>query len=222
LTVSTFYPDANPETTSVDGYTSRGTNETWANKRAGATGGANDTAAANYLELVAHNVADLWSTLTRVFSLFDTSSLGDLDTIDSATYEFVSIDRTNTLSDSLSLITTTPASNTGLVDADYAQVAAVKQATDITFASLTVDSATYNVMTLNATGRGNISKTGVSKFGLRTTNDADNTTPTWSSGVASSTGMASAEETLTGDKRPKLVVTHTAPPSTFVPKMLAF
>lgn len=162
----------------------------------------------------------------RFIVLFDTSSLPDSDTVDSATMELVAPTGTRrnefVEAGSLSMVASTPASNTNIVSADYAQLGTVKQATDVTLASLIVDSATYNAFTLNATGLGNINKTGVTKFGMRTKFDNDNTEPTVGVSKGCEISWATAEEILAGDKRPKLVVTHTAPPSTFVPKMLAF
>jgi hypothetical protein len=156
--------------------------------------------------------------------LFNTASLGDSDTIDSATLEFVATAKGDALSPagSLRMVTSTPTSDTGLVAADYAQLGTVGQAPDMTIASVDVGGVNYNVMTLNATGRGNVSKAGVSKFGVRTISDADNAEPTWASDANQYASIATAEESLAGDKRPKLVVTHTAPPSTFVPKLLVF
>lgn len=226
MAVSTFFPDADPESTSVDGRMDHETaNQSWATKR------DNIDATAAYPSLSTLMVdltaaltpnTDLWTSLRRSIVLFDTASLPDGDDISAATFEFVATGRTESLSgQSMSFVSSTPATNTNVVVGDFDQLGTAKQATDVTLASLTVDSATYNVMTLNATGRGSISKTGISKFGARITSENDNLMPTWSSGADAQVEFASAEETLTGDKRPKLVVTH-APPTTFVPKMLVF
>ena len=226
MTVSTFYPDGDPETTSVDGsvVNNQGAGGvSWATLRDAASGTtANPSLAQVPVNMIAGNITDNFRIISRVFFLFLTSTLGDNDTIDAATLEFVVISgsRTDEWPSSAALVTSTPASNTDLVTGDYSQVGTVDQATDVTFASLTVDSATYNAMTLNATGRGNVSKTGITKFGLRETRDADNAPPTWVSLRAGEIEIATAEEVLAGDKRPKLVVTHTSPP--FVPTVIVF
>jgi len=221
--VTTFFPDANPETTSVDGVIERVvTEETWATISGAADGtGAGDLDSSHEIRILSGpTTADRWNRIARGISLFDTASLPDGDDIDSATVEFVLISPiTNDFTDSLSLVLSTPASNTAIVTGDYDQLGTVKQATDVTLASLTADSATFNVMTLNATGRGNITKTGVSKFGFRMAKD-DATGPTWVASKNSLITMASAEEVLAGDKRPKLVVTHTTPP--FIPRAVVF
>ena len=214
MTVSTFYPNADPETTSMDGYAAAIADGTFAAVRADAGGFAADASDFWVTGLEATASSGIYDQMTRAFKLFDTSTLPDSDTIDAATLEFVAITGKKfdqfTEPLSLSLITTTPGSNTGLAASDYPNVGTTKQATDITVASIIADSATYNAFTLNATGLGNISKTGVSKFGFRGSFDNDNAAPTWGASLFGEVTGASAEEVLAGDKRPKLVVTHTA------------
>lgn len=229
MTVSTFYPDADPETNSVDGEVRRDvTAGSWADTHDGvgqSSNGSNDVMTPN----VGTNGSSLFR-MTRAILLFNTGpTLPDGDTIDSATLEFVCVigGRVNDFAEagSLSLGTSNPASNIGVANSDFNignWPAHVDQATPLMLAGLTVDSATYNVFTLNATGWGNISKTGVSKFGIRLKHDADNTSPTAAADKNMQASLASAEELLAGDKRPKLVVTHTAPPATFTPKMVVF
>jgi hypothetical protein len=66
----------------------------------------------------------------------------------------------------------------------------------------------YNDFTFNATGIGNVSKTGFSKFGVRNPNyDVANTPPTWSSGVTSHMQCYFSDEAGTTSD-PKLVVTY--------------
>ena len=214
MTVSTFYPDTDPETTSVDGAVLRSVaGEVWATIRdtAAATHAQPSETTDNIPRIEAGTTSGQWTTLQRGFLLFDSSGLPDGDTVDSATFEFVSTAKADTLSPAgqMRLVTANPASNTNLVTGDYDDIGTVAQATDKTVASVTADSATYNAMTLNATGLGNISKTGVTKFGIRSIADADNAEPTWAFVADQFVKMATAEEVLAGDKRPKLVVTHT-------------
>ena len=213
-TVSTFYPDGDTETTSVDGDANRKnqTRENWATIRAGAGTQNNDSLSTTRVLISTDNPTPDWGDFERVFLLFDTSSLGDSDIIDSATMEVVATASADDFTDSISMITTTPASDTTLKNADYSQQGTTKQATDIAISAFTVDSSTYNAFTLNTTGEGNISLTGITKFGLRSTADTDNSEPTWSGPFdSSSVTLATAEEVLSGDKRPRLVVTHTTP-----------
>jgi len=223
MTVSTFFPDADVENTSVDGLTgSDGVNNSWTLTRDDSGANSGPSSATDRTSIKTTATTNNWNHIYRSIFLFDTSSLGDADTIDSVT-----LDRVFTLRDegiasqSMTLTTSTPASNTDIVNADFTQFGTTKQATDVTLASLTVDSSTYNSMTLNSTGLGNISKTGITKFGTRITSDNDNAEPTWASDVGAQVNGATADEVLSEDKRPKLVVTHTTP-ITFKPKAIVF
>ncbi|MBX4215593.1 hypothetical protein KW797_01445, partial [Candidatus Parcubacteria bacterium] len=53
------------------------------------------------------------------------------------------------------------------------QIGTVKQSDDLDITSMTTSA--YNIFTLNATGRGNVSKTGVTKFAAREGHDFENT-----------------------------------------------
>ena len=215
-TVSTFYPDSHAESTSVDGDTDNNPSATdWNTIRTAATGtGFGDSSPQMDVTIQMHSSTDNWIRFKRADFLFDTSSLPDTDTIDSAVYEFVSMGKTETIaSQSIRMVTTTPASNTALVAGDYDQYGTVAQATDLTIASVTSDSSTYNTFTLNATGEGNISLTGITKFGSRIASDADDSEPTWAAYQAANVGMFTADETEGGEARPRLVVTHSPPPT---------
>ena len=67
-----------------------------------------------------------------------------------------------------------------------------------------------NDFTFDATGRGNVSKTSNSKFGVRNANyDVANSAPTWASlGYQSTFGCYMSEDAT---NKPKLVVTYTLP-----------
>ena len=233
MTVSTFYPDADPETTSVDGFightSAQPAGASWASKR-DAVDGSTATPSGATMDCRIASADDTgsgWELFERIFTLFDTATgLPDTDTISEVTLEVVCESKANTISgapQSVTVITTTPASNTNLVIGDYDQVGTVHQSGDLTIASITADSATFNVFTFNATGRDNVSKTGVSKFGIRIVSEADNAEPahTGQGGVEGRVTLSTAEEILVGDKRPKLVVPH-AEAATFVPRVTIF
>ena len=209
-TVSTFYPDDHAESTSVDGDATEGTDASWSTLRGAAGDTASSNAASLYAQLVATSSSNVWSGMARGITLFDTSGLPDGDAITSAVLKIYTEDILDGLSpaDSLSLVTTTPASNTNIVGADYAQFGSTKQAADLPLSGLSDDA--YNSFTLNATGLGNISKTGITKFGIRLKSDTDNSEPTWSSGASRHVQIAAADESIGGEARPALVVTHLA------------
>lgn len=204
MATATFNPNANPETTSVDGYAARVATEIWATIRAGAGTTADDLGTSLFCQY-STGTAPNWSAFYRTFTLFDTSSLGASAVISSAVQSFYTVTDGN-FAVSLRLVTTTPASNTAIVAADFSQQGTVAQATDRTTASMTLNA--YNDWTLNATGLGNISKTGITKFGLRVVGDADNVEPTPGDGLTSN--MREHQSTDAANK-PKLVVTYTVP-----------
>lgn len=216
MTVSTFYPDGDPETTSVDGdlqNSNGGPDTTFALLRDRTTSDTSFESDPTARPRVASGgLTNEWNIFSRAFLLFDTSSLPDTDTIESATMDIVLTAKTDNFTEagSMSMVTSSPASNTAIVLTDYDNFGTTKQATDRTIAGLTADSATYQSFTLNATGLTNVSNTGISKYGIRSTFDNDNTPPTWGGDLFSAITFATAEEILAGDKRPKLVVTHVA------------
>lgn len=150
LTTTTFYPDPNPETTTVDGFAARdGIDETFATIRAGAGTASNDTAGTQLDVLLSESTtASQYDILRRAFLLFDTSSIGG-DTIDSGTCGTYASLIQDSIGEAcaMSLVTTTPASNTAIANSDYGNVGDTKQATDYTFAS--AGTSQYNTHTLN-------------------------------------------------------------------------
>jgi hypothetical protein len=201
-TVSTFYPQPNVETVSVDGHVIA-TGGVWATVRGAAAGtsvvdsGTTQAALSNTFMQV-----DIY----RVFLLFDTASLPDADTILSATlsvYATAIQNGDNDGDDTINVVTSNPASNTGLVIGDFDQLGTTLQAPAIDITSITTSA--YNVFTLNSTGLGNISKTGVTKFGLREGHDLIDSATT----LISSMTCSSADNTGTSQD-PKLDVTHEA------------
>lgn len=211
-TVTTVYPDPDPETSTVDGPVGNDiapSTDTWANIRGGTgTLNAGPSVTTQDPNVGYSQGATNWKWMYRSIYLWDTSSIPDTDTIDSATLSpFGAGTKRETLaSQEIVPVTSTPASNTDLVGADFNQLGTVAQAPVITVASYSTTA--YNDFTLNATGRGNISKTGISKFGTRMEGDRADAEPAASNSAASVDGNY-AEATGTGND-PKLAVTHSA------------
>ena len=226
MTTSTFFPDADIETNTVDGVTIRGgVTDIWADLRAGAGTSAADAAADDRITHLNMNAASQWTKMSRGVFTFNTGpTIGDSDSIDSSTLGLVATERVQGIggqSIRLVIFVTPPASETALASGDHVATrwGTAEQATDRTLAGLTVNSVDYNDWTLNATGLTNISKTGITKFGFRFVSDADNADPGGTGDRDSLGGVAMAEEILAGDKRPKLTVTHTP---VFIPKAMVF
>lgn len=205
----TVYPDPNAETTSVDGRTNNEINGTYATAHdAASSSGAGDTNL--YLDIWNSHDASSNYNVVRSMMLYDTSSLTASATISSAVctltgYSAGFIVETGG-TDSLTIVTTTPASNTAVTTADFDQYGTTLQATAVAFSSLSDTGA--NNITLNATGLSNISKTSITKFGIRTQKDVDNTDAAGNGDVYAFFKSADTAD-VTSD--PKLVVTYTLP-----------
>jgi len=209
LAVTTFNPDANPETTSVDGHVSNTSGGSFTAVRDD-SGGVSDPSATTTIAYIdsagsSPNYDSFWRTIT----LFDTSSLPGADEINSATYELHIGTKHDGFAEagSQSMVVATPGSNTNIVNSDYniANWDMTKQATDLTISGITTGA--FNTWTLNSTGLGNISKTGISKFGCVSAFDAGNSEPTHANNVL---GGVEAIGNAEGANDPKLVVTHSA------------
>ena len=210
---ATFNPDANPETTSVDGRVwVGGQNAVWGTVRGTAGNNSSDSEASqSFVYSDSTTTSNQFATIIRGVFLFDTSSLDDNANISSATFSLYGTSKSNSLSfsdahASIALVSSAPASNTALANADFniANFGSTRFATDFSYTSFSTTG--YNDMTLNASGVANISKTGVSKFGTMFACDLDNSAPNWVSGVATNINCNYADN---GSNKPKLVVTYT-------------
>lgn len=210
-TVTTVYPDPSVEVATVDGYARRsGIDESLATIRAGA-GTASGDADTNIDQRIEGSVtSNQFRLLDRMFYLFDASSIPDTDDISAGTLSpFGATSKATGLgSPDYHIAGSTPASNTAIVNADYSQV----QTTSFgSIANASWNTAAYNDITLNADGRANISKTGISKFSGQFNWDINNDfTGAWVSEAVSNFGIYLADQAETTND-PKLTVTHAAP-----------
>lgn len=218
FTISTFYPDPAAEVTSVDGYvrSAIGAGSTWAQNHDATSGTLVDDSSATMQTYSGQGGAANPFYIDRLATLFDTSSIPDTDTITAATYSlYVSSvsDSDNDGNDFITVVTSNPASNTALVVDDYDQIGdAISNPTEQVDTGQRKDCSSISVaayldFTLNSTGRGNISKTGVTKFGAREGHDVLNDAVNAGSDTLTGIQVASADDT-SGTKDPKLVVTH--------------
>lgn len=210
-TTTTVYPDPDPETTTVDGPVyqeySAASGQSWATIRGAAGSGASDNGVTMSISISGDSVLNQWVLLRRGIALFDTSSLGDTDTISAAVLSFKSYGKSDPLGSTpdATIVSSAPASDTALAAGDYDSLGTTEFASRITYASWS--GSGYNDFTLNASGISAISKTGVSKFGLINGNhDLDNSSPTWAWN-SSDLDIYSVDHSGTTNG-PKLVVTH--------------
>ncbi len=229
-TTSTFYPDADPESTSCDGGVDYLNEPSYATAHGSSAG----TAASSSDIMLGDSVGGLFGPtcgkgfsgwrICRSFVLFDTSSIPDSDTIDSATlniYVAWKENRLNTGNDYIVAVQSSPASNTNIVLDDYDQCGAVDnpiQGSNQIDISAITESA-YNALTLNSTGLGWISKTGITKFGLREGDELTSTEPPFGIDQRNGVNPYSADQAGT-TQDPKLVVVHSVP--TLTDKLVSY
>lgn len=94
---------------------------------------------------------------------------------------------------SVDVVASTPASNNNIVNADYSQLGTTKLSTEVLISALTTGQ--YNEITLNATGIAAISKTGITKLGLRLDCDVDNIEPSWQASAEANIQLYMADGT---------------------------
>lgn len=211
----TVYPQAGSGGANVtcDGYINRNGTLTWADVRDGAGSFASNAGATLYVQIQTTETLNRWAELDRMFFTFDTSTLTSGATISASVLSLYGNDKLDTfttpIAPNINIYTNTQATNNVLVAADYQQVGTTAQCdTAITYSGWN-DTGAYNDFTLNATGRGNISKTGVSKFSGRNVNyDVSNVEPTYEASKVAWVSAKSADVTGTSQD-PKLVVTYT-------------
>ena len=167
----------------IDGWIQQnGGVNTWAALREGAGSSHSVTdGGGNGLWLGASTTTNRWSYLRRFPILFNTTTIPASAIITSATISIYGSGYSNNFSLSVDCVTSNPASNTDLANGDFTSFGTTLLATSIALSAW--NNSNWNVFTLNATGIANITKAGISKFGLRLSADTTNTEPAWSSGV---------------------------------------
>jgi hypothetical protein len=200
ITTSTsyeVYPDPSPESSSVDGDT-YGTSSSKATARSTGTG-ASDTG--TRLRIGAY-FQDPTYIVYRAWLLFDTSPIGATQNVDKVLFTVVP---NGVAGYSLELRSATTASNTAIATGDHNGWGATAL-TDEAIAWGGTDNNVRTAYTLNASGRSNINRTGVSKFSIVTQADAtDGTFPT--SSVSDYVNSADA----TGTANDPFVIVYTSP-----------
>lgn len=207
-TTSTFYPDPNVESTSVDGWalaTNAGT--TWATIRAQAGDSANDSSAVRGAGYLLGYEGGNWEEMGVGIYIFDTSSIPDSDTISSATLSLYGQGKADNGNQAVAITGITTSSNTSITGTDFGNRLSTRFASDIDITAATTSG--YNDFALNASGIANISKTGVSKFCARISGELDDSEPTLGSRLEVKLDVYNADQTGTAND-PKLVVEHAA------------
>lgn len=177
----TGYPDADPETDTVDGQAGyESTQLTWANLRAQTGTNAYPSAVTNYsIQIRGGPSANNFDRLVRGIYLFETSSLGGVN-ITSAELSLYCPGKQDNLSTtpSINVYTSDPASNNNLVGSDFSTLGDVALSDTIEYGDISVGA--YNEFELNEDGIEAINKEGITKLGVRDVEyDVGGTIPNW-------------------------------------------
>jgi len=213
--LTVFNPDADPESTSVDGFVRRsGVDENIATISTGNGSSSGDAGSTGvFTQIIASGTTNQFNNLDRFICLFDTSSIPDTDDVSAAVISFYSYFKVNESGGTLDVdcVASSPASNTSLASGDFQTMGST------VFGSVAYGSVGTNVytdITLDANGRNAVIKTGVSKYGFRFSWDTDGTFGgTWGSGRQDAVFIRHADF---GSNKPKLDVTHAAATSSAV------
>ena len=195
-----------------DGYVSAGS-ATWATAHDALVGDAADATGTTRI-MGSETGGGSEYYINRIFFPTDTSGIADADTISGALlYVYISAkdNDDNDGDDWLNVVQTSQALSTTLVIADWDQCGSISNptegATRIDLGSITTSA--YNAWTLDATGRGWITKTGTTLLGMREGHDAINSAgPVGASLGSYATGAFSESSGTSND--PYLDVTSSA------------
>lgn len=205
----TFYPDASPESNTVDGTLYRTGSTSWSTVRNSTNANTyNDSGATSTVE-DQHGPPSGSShkAISRGIMLFDTSALPDTSVISSSSVQLYILDvRAGGSEKRLYLTSSNPGSNTALVTQDYDDLGSINYGNS----DGTYTNNTYETIPLNASGTAAISKTGITKFGIRTHNDISNVNP--SNSTELSIDFSAADKSGTSQD-PKLVIVYNTDPS---------
>jgi hypothetical protein len=222
-TVSTFYPDPNVETNSVDGYvydgdlgvngdSSAACSTAWSGTQPGPGDSAGDSGTTMSMVVFSSSIYsepffECTTTIERVIVLFNTASLPDtanISAVDLKLYVTVKTNLDNDGLDTVNIVSSAPTSNTALAASDYATLGTTLYATAADISS--ISTSAYLTSSLNGTGIAAVNLTGVSKFGVREGHDLGNARP--GNDESNSVIFSSADHADTSQD-PKLEVTYT-------------
>jgi hypothetical protein len=209
----TIYPsvDGNMDNYTGSAYTS------WANLIADGGQRVDKTSAnAEIVGFESTSTTNYWLYLYRGGYIFDTSSIDDGETINSATFSLYGTSKADTgsFAQTVCLYSFAPASNTDIVAGDFDSLGTTMLCTSgIDYSSWSTSG--YNDFSLNATGLAAISKTGYTRLGTRFSSDASASSPTWSGTKYTNLKAYYSEQSGTTND-PKFVI-NTSAASAFVP-----
>ena len=201
----TVYPDANPETTTVDGRVARYAGEQFSSIRSGAGTHGEDSGQTweNTLQ-ISNTDTGLFQQLSRGIVLFDTSSIISGSTVSDVDLSlYVTLKEIGLGNTDFDIVSSNPASNTALATSDYGSLGTT------VFASRSTSIITanqYNEWSNLTTS--SVTVGGITKYGIRIDWDTNNSfTGTVDFGAQTNIRVNGADMTGT-TQDPKLVVTY--------------
>lgn len=210
----TAYPDPHPESTTVDGQVFRQQlGEYFPTAAAGVGTFCDDSVSERYITGASCYSTCNINSLYRGIFLFVTSSIGASSSIISATHSFWPTDVTSTWGTSVPkacVVSSNPASNTGLAAADYQTVGTTLFSDEPLLSSIGIGA--YKVFMFNAAGKAAIAKAGISKFAMtESAYDRTRTPPAEGVGGNRFTIYGILSEGTGTANDPKLVVEYALP-----------
>lgn len=206
----TVYPTAGTGGPTGDANLFRnGVDETFGTIRGGAGTGTNQSGTTGTVDIQASTTLNQFQLLQRFGATFDTSPLTAGATISSAVLSLWGFDKASGIgTNSVDICGWTPSVNFNFANSDYGQFASTSFA-NVAYASFDTSDTVYTDFTLNASGISNVSKTGISAFGVRFNWDLNNNfTGSWVSNDETYIFWRSADTAGTTND-PKLVITYT-------------
>jgi hypothetical protein len=206
----TVYPDAHPETNTVDGDAGRivgNPGDTWSDIHDGAGNNSSHDADSMSVAIASGSGTDRWTTLDRSIALFDTSEIPNGALFESAVLDVYIYEILDDLgiNPKLGVYSSNPLSNTTLQNADYGRVGTTLFCELLNYAD--VNTNQYNSLVFNQAGREAINKKGITKLSLREgVYDATDTEPVWADRKASYFHIRTADHGV--NTRPKLTITY--------------
>ena len=211
---ATFSPDANPETSSVDGYTANSNvYGSWSGLMASSASLTLDSGT-TLVQTMRDGGVDNYRDFNRPITLFDTSSIGADQVVTAATQALtISSVNAGTSWDSvnLNIYGISPASNTAIVTADHLTISRTPRlSAGVQWGGLrTTGSGAVASFVFDATGRATVNTTGVSKYAVAWEYEESDTTPAIDMSGTTGPIWHSSEAGGTAND-PLLTVTHSA------------
>tara|TARA_R110002096_G_scaffold66682_6_gene162293 strand:+ start:15747 stop:17237 length:1491 start_codon:yes stop_codon:yes gene_type:complete len=207
----TFNPDPSPETTSVDGVVKGSSTGSWATIVNGVADYASDSDASSRVMAEATASSNVYSQLRKLFFLFDTSSIGTGQQVDSATFgsRLDNQRSIGTMGLSTNIYSSSPASNTAITTADYLQVGSTPFTDSPRLMSAESFDNPFVTQTLNAAGRAAIAMEGITKLAMSVVEAQESGSPTWASNNSAILAVNMAETSGTAND-PTLTFTYSA------------